>query len=57
MFIGGRAIAGIGGSGLINGGLTMITGAVSPVQRARKMHPNINRQHATNFHYLKFTQA
>ncbi|KAK9772113.1 hypothetical protein SCAR479_11276 [Seiridium cardinale] len=32
MFIGGRAIAGIGGSGLINGGLTIISGTV-PVER------------------------
>ncbi|KAI1844483.1 hypothetical protein JX265_010022 [Neoarthrinium moseri] len=34
MFIGGRTIAGLGGSGLINGGLTMISGAVSTEKRA-----------------------
>lgn len=36
MFIGGRAIAGIGGSGLINGGLTIISGAVPVEKRACK---------------------
>ncbi|KAI0127436.1 major facilitator superfamily domain-containing protein [Xylariales sp. AK1849] len=34
MFIGGRAIAGIGGSGIINGGLTMISAAVPTEKRA-----------------------
>lgn len=36
MFIGGRAIAGLGGSGVINGGLTIISGVVSPEKRACK---------------------
>ncbi|KAH8682671.1 efflux pump protein [Xylariales sp. PMI_506] len=34
MFIGGRTIAGLGGSGLINGGLTVISGSVAPERRA-----------------------
>lgn len=34
MFIGGRVIAGLGGSGLINGALTMVSGAVAKEKRA-----------------------
>jgi MFS family permease len=34
MFIGGRAIAGLGGSGLMNGGMTIVAGAVPLEKRA-----------------------
>jgi hypothetical protein len=36
MFIGGRAIAGLGASGLMNGGLTVISGALPLEKRPRK---------------------
>ena len=36
MLIAGRAIAGLGGSGLLNGGITMIAGAVPIEKRPRE---------------------
>jgi hypothetical protein len=34
MFVCGRVVAGLGGSGLINGALTMVSGAAAPEKRA-----------------------
>lgn len=38
MFIAGRAIAGLGGSGLINGGMTILAGAVPLEKSAGKLN-------------------
>lgn len=40
MLIGGRAIAGVGASGIIVGGMTIIAGAVSLEKRACKSGPD-----------------
>jgi MFS family permease len=38
MLIGGRAIAGCGASGMMNGGMTIIAGAVPLQKRPRMLH-------------------
>lgn len=39
MLIGGRAIAGLGGSGLVNGGITVIAGAALTELRPLRSKP------------------
>lgn len=39
MFIVGRAVAGMGGSGLMNGGLTILSACVPIEKRAGMYHP------------------
>jgi MFS family permease len=39
MLIGGRTLAGIGASGITNGGMTILAGAVPPHKRSRMSNP------------------